>query len=58
MSLGLAFWIIILIWLLLGFYGNVAPNGVIQWPVLGGTLILFILLVLLGWKAFGPPLHG
>jgi hypothetical protein len=24
----------------------------------GGTVLLFVLLVLLGWKVFGAPLHG
>jgi hypothetical protein len=53
MSLGLAFWITMLIWLVLGIYTN--------WPNLrsqGGNLILFILLVLLGWQVFGAPLHS
>jgi len=32
-----------------------------SWPnhyVVGGNLLLFILLLLLGWHAFGPPIHG
>jgi len=55
MSLGLAFWILMLIWLVFGigwhfgWFGPLAPFG--------GVLLLFILLGLLGWQVFGPPLH-
>ena len=53
MSIGLAFWIIMLLWLVFGTWWS--------WPnhyAVGGNLMLFILLVLLGWKVFGPPIHG
>jgi hypothetical protein len=56
MSLGLAFWILMLIWLVFGLvchFGYIGTYG----PV-GSTLLLFILFLLLGWKVFGPPLHG
>lgn len=56
MSLGLAFWILMLIWLVWGGYvsyhaGPLNPAG------LGGNLLLFVLLLLLGWKAFGAPIQ-
>jgi hypothetical protein len=55
MTLGLAFWILMLIWLVFGFWQyRTTPN----WPNAGGDLLLFILLLLLGWHAFGAPLHG
>ncbi len=41
-----------LLWLVLGVWAH--------WPDLragGPNLLLFILLVLLGWQAFGPPVH-
>jgi len=53
MSIGLAFWVIMLVWLVFGVWSS--------WPDLkssGGTGLLFILLVLLGWKVFGPPIHS
>ena len=43
MTLGLAF----------GIYSNRASL-----PSAGGDLLLFILLGLLGWRAFGPPIHS
>lgn len=56
MTLGLCFWILMMIWLVFGlavWNGAVAAYGAI-----GNTLLLFILLLLLGWKVFGAPLHG
>lgn len=56
MSLGLAFWILMLIWFVFGVawhFGLVGAYG--PW---GGTTLLFVLLLLVGWKVFGPPLHG
>lgn len=57
MGLGLAFWILMLIWLVLGlYYGYAVAPG--NHYLLGGNVLLFILLLLLGWKTFGAPLHG
>jgi hypothetical protein len=53
MTLGLAFWILMLLWLVLGTWWS-WPNHV----AVGGNLMLFLLLMLLGWRVFGAPLHG
>ena len=53
MTFGLAFWILMLLWLVFNLWQN--------WPnqlAVGGNLLLFILFVLLGWKVFGAPVHG
>lgn len=53
MSLGLCFWILMLLWLVLGVWST--------WPNLRAgapNLLLFILLLLLGWKSFGAPIQG
>lgn len=53
MSLGLCFWILMMLYLLFSTWWN--------WPnqyVVGGNLLIFILLALLGWHSFGPPLHS
>lgn len=56
MTFGLVYWILMLIWLVFGFWaGGGTPGGYKQW---GGNVLLFILLVLVGWKAFGPPIHS
>jgi len=52
MPIGLAFWILMLLWLVLGFWQH--------WPnygPLGINFLLFVLLVLLGWHDFGAPLR-
>ncbi len=56
MAFGIAFWIIMLLWLVLGlmWHGGYATG----WGPWGFSLMLFIMLGLLGWKVFGPPLHG
>lgn len=54
MTLGLAYWIIMLIWFVLGLY---VTWGVGSHFLVAGNLLLFLLFILLGWKVFGPPLH-
>lgn len=53
MTKGLAFWILMLIWLVFGTWWN--------WPRwqgwLGSNAFLFILLVLIGWQVFGAPIR-
>lgn len=52
MTVGLLFWILMLIWLVFGAWRN--------WPnhaLLGYDLLTFILFLLLGWHAFGPPVR-
>jgi hypothetical protein len=60
MTIGFLFWLLMLLWLVFGLYWRWpggAPVGP-AWGPVGGDLILFILLFLLGWKAFGFPIHG
>lgn len=52
MSLGLAFWIVMLICVVLGVYWNWGAPAAAR-----NDLMLFILLVLLGWKTFGAPIQ-
>ena len=55
MTLGLCFWILMLIWLVFNLtwhYGVIGSYG----PV-GSALLLYVLFLLLGWQVFGPPLH-
>lgn len=52
MPMGILFWILMILWFIFGI-------GVLNvaWAPIGGTIILFILLGLLGWKVFGPVLR-
>jgi hypothetical protein len=57
MTFGLAFWILMLLWLVLSVWHSwrgPAPN----YPLVGGNVLLFVLLLLLGWHEFGAPIHG
>jgi hypothetical protein len=56
MSLSLCYWIVMLVWLVFGLWANWPTGGNVR--PLGGSLMLFLLLVLLGWKVFGAPIHG
>jgi hypothetical protein len=55
MSLGLAFWVIVLVWIIVGIPWPFYPA---PWPVWPGHLIELLLFILLGWRVFGAPLHG
>ena len=56
MSLGLCFWIIIIVLVL--FFG--AFWGGLLHPAYVGinNLVELVLFVLLGWQVFGPPIRG
>lgn len=61
MSIGLIFWILMLLWLVLGLWQawpGTANQPYAGWYPIGSTLLLFILFLLLGWASFGPPVHG
>jgi hypothetical protein len=57
MSISLAFWILLLLWLVFGFAQN---WGAIPGPygLWGHSVLLFTLFLLLGWSVYGAPLHG
>lgn len=57
MSIALLFWVIMLIWLLFGLRTNWPVAGTAPWG-LGGHIVLWVLLALLGWKVFGPAIHS
>jgi hypothetical protein len=53
MTKGLLFWILMLLWLVLGIY--------VAWPahsfvVIATPGLLFVLLALLGWQVFGKAI--
>jgi hypothetical protein len=59
MSFQLAYWVLMGLWFAFGLWS--------AWPLTtdpakrtaaASELFLFILLVLLGWKIFGPPVHA
>ncbi len=58
MSVGFVFWLLMIIWLILGvvWWRKVPPDT--SYVVVGGNVLIFILLCLLGWGVFGFPISG
>jgi len=56
MTIGLLFWVLMLIWLIFGFTRD--WEGWRGWGGVGSTLFLWVLLALLGWHVFGPMLRA
>jgi len=58
MSFALLFWILMLLWLVFGIL-QVLPksNQPFNPTAAGWSLLLFVLLLLLGWKIFSAPVH-
>lgn len=55
MSAGAWFWILYVVCLLFGSWALWPTDG--KFRPLGGLLVVFILLGLLAWRVFGPPLQ-
>lgn len=55
MSKGLLFWILMILWLIFGFWINWGAISGGAYGLAGGNLMLFVLLGLLGWQVFGAP---
>jgi hypothetical protein len=57
MSLGLCFWVIFIVAIV--FFGAIV-GGAFYGQAYGhiGSLVDLVLFALLGWKVFGPPVHG
>ena len=54
MSIGLLFWVLMILWLVFGPWPFWGANA---FRPIGFSLLTFILFALLGWQVFGPPLH-
>jgi hypothetical protein len=58
MTIGLAYWVIFLLWIILSLYFGRADIQGGKWEPLGLNLILIVLLFLLGWGVFGFIVRG
>ncbi len=60
MTIGFLFWLLMILWLIFGLWWNWPDQGAGRagFGPIGGNLLLFILLFLLGWKIFGFPIQG
>lgn len=57
MPITLLFWILMLFWLVGGIYWRWPASGPALWGPIVPDLLLFILILILGWHAFGSPLR-
>jgi hypothetical protein len=59
MGKGLLFWILMIMWLFLGMWSvwPVAGQPNQNWRPVGGNLLLWILLFIVGWAVFGFVVH-
>jgi hypothetical protein len=58
LSIATFFWVIYILWCLLGVFWANYPFSAASMRPMGGSLILLILLFLLGWKVMGFPIHN
>lgn len=58
MSRELLFYILLLLWLVFGFWTQWPAPGPspVRYRPLGGHVLLFVLFLLIGWEVFGAPL--
>jgi hypothetical protein len=60
MSKDLLFYILMLFWLVFGTWAYWpapgAPGTPARYGPIGSQLLLFVLILILGWHAFGPPI--
>lgn len=59
MTRGLLFWILVILWVIFGFFGAelVSPRHVV-YVGYGTNLLMLVLFSLLGWSVYGPPIKG
>jgi hypothetical protein len=57
MSIGLLFWVIMVIWFV-SWAASTWGAGSYPWAIHASTLLFFILMFLLGWKVFGFVIQG
>jgi hypothetical protein len=57
MTLGLCYWILMLIWFVFGLLVHFGPVLTPAYGAVVNVLLLFVLFLILGWQIFGPPLR-
>jgi len=57
MPISVLFWVIMIIWFFSGIYFHRSDFAGGNYGYVGGSLMLFVLLALVGWKIFGPLLR-
>jgi hypothetical protein len=58
MTLGLLFWILMIIWLVFDLWSGYVPNQPYPVRAFGRSFLVLILFIILGWAVFGPPVSS
>jgi len=58
MPLELLYWILMLLWLVSGFWFGYSQPVPSRGPLIGWSLGLFLLFLVIGLKLFGAPIKG
>lgn len=57
MPLGIAFWVIMIVWFVFGMVLHFGVIGAAAWGAAVSSILLFVLFAILGWQVFGPVVH-
>lgn len=59
MTLQIWYWLVMALWLFFGLWSHwpATPQDRSAWYPVGGSLLQFILFLLLGWQVFGSPIR-
>lgn len=57
MTIGLLFWILVILWVVFWGAWTWAPGAVGNFGPQGNSLLILVLFILIGWRVFGAPLH-
>lgn len=57
MSLAVLFWMLMVIWLVFGFWSGYSPGQPYNLRNWGGSMLNWILFAVLGWQVFGAPIR-
>lgn len=55
MTLAVLFWVLMIVWLVFGFWSGYVPGQPYSFRAWGGGVLGFVLLAILGWATFGAP---
>ena len=58
MPLSLLYWILMLLWLIAGFWWGWGQEGPARYSWFGWSIILFLMFLVLGLRVFGAPIKG
>lgn len=58
MPLELLYWILMLLWLVSGFWFGYSQPAPSRGPLIGWSFGLFMLFVIIGLRLFGAPIKG